>query len=66
MEFQVHLCFFSQGRFNGGPEVEYAAVAVVPGKRYRFRLINISARSQFSFSIDNRESLLFRPNIRRI
>ncbi|KAJ7893991.1 Cu-oxidase-domain-containing protein, partial [Mycena leptocephala] len=45
--------FNGRGRFNGGPEVEYAAVSVVPGKRYRFRLINISARSQFSFSIDN-------------
>ncbi|KAF8187933.1 Cu-oxidase-domain-containing protein [Mycena galopus ATCC 62051] len=45
--------FNGRGRYNGGPETEYAAVSVVPGKRYRFRLINISARSQFSFSIDN-------------
>ncbi|KAJ7843746.1 Cu-oxidase-domain-containing protein [Mycena olivaceomarginata] len=45
--------FNGRGRYNGGPEIEYAAVSVVPGKRYRFRLINISARSQFFFSIDN-------------
>ncbi|KAJ7893989.1 Cu-oxidase-domain-containing protein [Mycena leptocephala] len=45
--------FNSKGRYNGGPEVEYAAVSVVPGKRYRFRLINISARSNFVVSIDN-------------
>jgi hypothetical protein len=47
---------FSQGRYNGGPEVEYAAVSVLQGKRYRFRLINISVRSNFVVSIDNRES----------
>ncbi|KAJ7251872.1 Cu-oxidase-domain-containing protein [Mycena rebaudengoi] len=45
--------FNGRGRYNGGPEVEYAAVSVVPGKRYRFRLINMSARSKFLFSIDN-------------
>ncbi|KAJ7062268.1 laccase subfamily 2 [Mycena amicta] len=39
--------FNARGRFNGGPEVEFAAVAVSQGKRYRFRLINIAARSNF-------------------
>ncbi|KAJ7132445.1 laccase subfamily 2 [Mycena epipterygia] len=39
--------FNAKGRYNGGPEVKYAAVSVVQGKRYRFRLINISARSNF-------------------
>ncbi|KAJ7187237.1 Cu-oxidase-domain-containing protein [Mycena filopes] len=36
-----------KGRFNGGPEVEYSAVSVVKGKRYRFRLLNISTRANF-------------------
>ncbi|KAJ7776371.1 Cu-oxidase-domain-containing protein [Mycena metata] len=39
--------FNTRGRYNGGPEVEYAAVSVVQGKRYGFRLINIAARSNF-------------------
>ncbi|KAJ7733136.1 laccase subfamily 2 [Mycena metata] len=42
-----------KGRYNGGPEVEYAAVSVKTGKRYRFRLINISSRANFVVSIDN-------------
>ncbi|KAJ7718799.1 Cu-oxidase-domain-containing protein [Mycena metata] len=45
--------FNTRGRYNGGPEVEFAAVSVVQGKRYRFRLINIAARSNFVVSIDN-------------
>ncbi|KAJ7854560.1 Cu-oxidase-domain-containing protein [Mycena olivaceomarginata] len=45
--------FNARGRYNGGPEVEYAAVSVLQGKRYRFRLINISVRSNFVVSIDN-------------
>ncbi|KAJ7053573.1 Cu-oxidase-domain-containing protein [Mycena amicta] len=45
--------FNAKGRFNGGPEVEFAAVSVTKGKRYRFRLINISARANFLVSIDN-------------
>ncbi|KAF8142645.1 Cu-oxidase-domain-containing protein [Mycena galopus ATCC 62051] len=45
--------FNARGRYNGGPEVDYAAVSVVQGKRYRFRLINIAARSNFDVSIDN-------------
>ncbi|KAJ7041325.1 Cu-oxidase-domain-containing protein [Mycena alexandri] len=45
--------FNARGRYNSGPEVEYAAVSVVKGKRYRFRLINMSARANFVVSIDN-------------
>ncbi|KAJ7125986.1 Cu-oxidase-domain-containing protein [Mycena epipterygia] len=45
--------FNGAGRFNGGPEVPYAVQTVTKGTRYRFRLINISARSDFIFSIDN-------------
>jgi len=45
--------FNGKGRTVGGPAVEYAAVAVTKGKRYRFRLINMSARSDFHVSIDN-------------
>ncbi|KAK0496191.1 Cu-oxidase-domain-containing protein [Armillaria luteobubalina] len=40
------------GRFNGGPELDWSVVNVVPGKRYRFRIINESARNVFTFSID--------------
>lgn len=47
--------FNGVGRFNGGPEVEYAVTNVVQGKRYRFRIINLSARSDFTISVDNRE-----------
>ncbi|KAK6977696.1 laccase 8 [Favolaschia claudopus] len=45
--------FNGKGRFNGGPQVEYAAVPVAQGKRYRFRLFNIGFRSNFVVSIDN-------------
>ncbi|KAJ7772303.1 Cu-oxidase-domain-containing protein [Mycena metata] len=45
--------FNAKGRYNGGPEVEYAAVSVAKGKRYRFRLINMSVRANFLISIDN-------------
>ncbi|KAK0203807.1 Cupredoxin [Desarmillaria ectypa] len=40
------------GRFNGGPELDWSVINVVPGKRYRFRIINESARNVFTFSID--------------
>ncbi|KAJ6452315.1 laccase 17 [Mycena vitilis] len=40
------------GRYNGGPEVPWAVINVVQGKRYRFRVINISAYAAFTFSID--------------
>ncbi|KAJ7227816.1 Cu-oxidase-domain-containing protein [Mycena haematopus] len=45
--------FNAKGRYQGGPEVEYASVPVAKGLRYRFRLINISARANFIVSIDN-------------
>jgi iron transport multicopper oxidase len=40
------------GRFNGGPAVPFAVVNVVAGKRYRFRIINQSARNVFTMSVD--------------
>ncbi|KAK7024884.1 laccase 2 [Favolaschia claudopus] len=45
--------FNGAGRFNGGPEVSYSVSTVESGKRYRMRLINASARSDFTVSIDN-------------
>ncbi|KAF5393153.1 hypothetical protein D9757_001356 [Collybiopsis confluens] len=41
------------GRFNGGPEVPFSVVNVVAGKRYRFRIINESARNVFTMSVDS-------------
>ncbi|ETW78385.1 laccase 13 variant 1 [Heterobasidion irregulare TC 32-1] len=41
------------GRFNGGPAVPFAVTHVTPGKRYRLRLINESARNVFTVSIDD-------------
>ncbi|PFH48314.1 multicopper oxidase [Amanita thiersii Skay4041] len=43
------------GRFNGGPEVPWSVVNVIPGKRYRMRLINESARNVFTISIDQHQ-----------
>ncbi|KAF5352605.1 hypothetical protein D9756_006314 [Leucocoprinus leucothites] len=43
------------GRFQGGPEVPWAVINVVKGKRYRFRIINESARNVFTVSIDNHD-----------
>ncbi|KAF8918129.1 laccase [Mucidula mucida] len=40
-----------KGRFVGGPEVDWARINVVAGKRYRFRCINISGYGQFTFAI---------------
>ncbi|KAJ7464445.1 Cu-oxidase-domain-containing protein [Mycena latifolia] len=45
--------FNGAGRYNTGPETEYSVSNVTPGKRYRMRLINASARSDFTVSIDN-------------
>ncbi|KAK1231182.1 laccase, multicopper oxidase, benzenediol:oxygen oxidorectuctase [Marasmius sp. AFHP31] len=42
-----------RGRYIGGPLVPYAVINVVQGKRYRFRLISISCRPFFTFSVDN-------------
>ncbi|KAJ7577399.1 laccase 3 [Mycena floridula] len=41
------------GRYNGGPLVPYAVISVTQGKRYRFRLIQISCRPFVTFSVDN-------------
>ncbi|KAJ7127292.1 Cu-oxidase-domain-containing protein [Mycena crocata] len=40
-------------RYNGGPAVPWSVVNVVKGKRYRFRLINESARNIVTFQIEN-------------
>lgn len=40
------------GRYNKGPQVVRARVNVQSGKRYRFRVINISAYASFRFSIE--------------
>ncbi|KAF7356197.1 Laccase 2 [Mycena venus] len=45
--------FNGAGRYNGGPVTPYAVSTVTKGKRYRMRLINASARSDFTVSIDN-------------
>ncbi|KAJ7324013.1 Cupredoxin [Mycena albidolilacea] len=45
--------FNGAGRYQGGPLTPYAAVSVTTGTRYRFRLINISARTSFTVSVDN-------------
>ncbi|KAJ7236237.1 Cupredoxin [Mycena rebaudengoi] len=45
--------FNGRGRFNGGPLTPYAVSKVNKGKRYRFRIINASARSDFTVSVDN-------------
>nr|QPA20095.1 laccase 12 [Amylostereum areolatum] len=41
------------GRFQGGPEVPWPVINVEQGKRYRFRVINQSARNVFTISFDN-------------
>ncbi|KAJ6535060.1 Cu-oxidase-domain-containing protein [Mycena capillaripes] len=45
--------FNGRGRFNGGPLTAYDVVPVTTGKRYRFRIINMSARSDFMVSVDD-------------
>ncbi|KAJ7499908.1 laccase [Mycena latifolia] len=40
------------GRYVGGPAVPWSVVNVVAGKRYRLRVINISAFAGFTFSVD--------------
>ncbi|KAH8833988.1 laccase [Flagelloscypha sp. PMI_526] len=44
-----------KGRFNGGPAVPWARVNVEAGKRYRFRLINISGYGHFTFGIQGHQ-----------
>ncbi|EEB90878.1 hypothetical protein MPER_10857, partial [Moniliophthora perniciosa FA553] len=45
------------GRYKGGPSVPLAIINVERGKRYRFRLINMSCDPSFRFSIDRHTSL---------
>nr|AGO04563.1 laccase 8 [Lentinula edodes] len=45
--------FNGVGRFNGGPEVPFFVTNVVAGTRYRFRIINQSARNVFTMSVDS-------------
>ncbi|KAI0310062.1 putative laccase 2 precursor [Amylostereum chailletii] len=40
------------GRYVGGPEVPYSVINVEQGKRYRLRLISLSCRPFFTFSVD--------------
>ncbi|CAA7270037.1 unnamed protein product [Cyclocybe aegerita] len=40
------------GRYVGGPAVPRARINVVQGQRYRFRVVNLSAYGQFTFSIE--------------
>ncbi|KAF9446796.1 multicopper oxidase [Macrolepiota fuliginosa MF-IS2] len=47
--------FNGAGRFNGGPEVPFFVQNVQAGKRYRFRIINQSARNVFTMSVDNHD-----------
>ncbi|KAF9482102.1 laccase 16 [Pholiota conissans] len=43
------------GRYVGGPQVVRARVNVEQGKRYRFRVVNISAYAAFRFSIEGHD-----------
>ncbi|KAF7300988.1 Laccase 17 [Mycena indigotica] len=44
--------FNGVGRFIGGPAIPWAVVTVEQGKRYRFRVIDISAFSAYTVSVD--------------
>ncbi|KAH6912620.1 laccase 16 [Coprinopsis sp. MPI-PUGE-AT-0042] len=44
-----------RGRYDGGPNVAWHRVNVVQGKKYRLRVINISAYASFLFSIENHD-----------
>ena len=41
-----------KGRFPGGPTVPLTTLVVKRNKRYRFRLVSLSCRPNFNFSID--------------
>ncbi|KAJ7062590.1 laccase 17 [Mycena amicta] len=43
------------GRYVGGPAVPWAVINVVQGKRYRFRVINISGFAAYTFSVENHQ-----------
>ncbi|KAJ7599548.1 laccase lcc6 [Mycena floridula] len=40
------------GRYSGGPTSSLAVITVIPGKRYRFRLVAISCDPNYVFAID--------------
>lgn len=44
-----------QGRYPGGPLVDLAVINVVPGKRYRFRILAMSCDPNYIFSIDGHQ-----------
>ncbi|TFK21956.1 laccase 9 [Coprinopsis marcescibilis] len=44
-----------KGRRPGGTHTDIAVVNVVPGKRYRFRLVSMSCDPGYKFSIDNHD-----------
>lgn len=44
-----------KGRYTGGPLIDLAIVDVVPGKRYRLRIISMSCDPNYIFSIDGHE-----------
>ncbi|KAF5375692.1 hypothetical protein D9615_009386 [Tricholomella constricta] len=50
------------GRYQGGPAVPFAVTNVISGKRYRLRIINQSARSVFTVSIDNHPLTIIETN----
>ncbi|KAG1809741.1 laccase [Suillus variegatus] len=41
------------GRYDRGPDVPFAVIDVQPGKRYRFRLLNMACKPNYIFSIDS-------------
>jgi iron transport multicopper oxidase len=47
--------FNGVGRFQGGPEVPFFVQNVQAGRRYRFRIINMSARNVFTMSVDSHD-----------
>ncbi|KAH9474394.1 Acyl-coenzyme A oxidase 2 [Psilocybe cubensis] len=41
-----------KGRYAGGPTVPLSVIRVLPGVRYRFRLVSLSCDPNYTFSID--------------
>ncbi|KAH9959974.1 laccase 3 [Russula dissimulans] len=44
-----------KGRYSGGPSAPLAVVNVLPGSRYRLRLVSISCDPAYDFSIDSHQ-----------
>jgi len=42
----------NKGRYVGGPASDLAVIGVTSGKRYRFRLVNMSCQTYLTVSID--------------